>query len=260
MLIDTHAHLDYPEFDNDRDDVIARAAKRGVDQIVAMGTRVDTSSGALRVAEKYPDVFAAPGIHPLEAGDVPEDYIERLREIAQSPRVVALGEIGLDYFQIDAGQAAAIKAQQQRVFREQMQLAAEMGLNVVLHQRDAWEDTLAILAPYTGRVRGVFHCFKGTPEQVSHLVELGHLVSFTGMVTFPEMPQIATTASVIPAGTFMLETDAPFHTPPPDRKERCEPGQVRTIAETIAQLRGITCDQLAKETTATARRFFRFPK
>jgi TatD DNase family protein len=265
MLIDTHAHLDFPDFHSDLAEVIARASDVGVTEIIAMATRVETSAGAIAVAEKFPQVWATVGIHPLEVADAPSDAISRLRELARNPRVVAIGEIGLDYHALDPIPALAeeTKRKQAEIFQQQLELAAELGLNVVLHvresfQKELWEDALRILSPFTNRLRAVFHCFKGTPEQVAQVAEMGHLVSFTGFVTYPERPQIPATAAQINIRWFMLETDAPFQRPPPECERRCEPAFLREIAEHIARLRGISVEQLAAETTGNARQFFKF--
>jgi TatD DNase family protein len=264
MLIDTHAHLDFPEFAADLPEVIARARDAGVTQIIAMATRLETSAAALRLAERFPNVRACVGIHPLEVGDAPADAIDRLRELARHPRVVAIGEIGLDYHAPDPDTAkeAARKETQAILFHRQLELAAELGLNANLHIRESfdpelWEDALRIIKPFTGQLRACFHCFKGKPEQVAQVVAWGHIVSFTGFVTYPEMPQIPKTAAAIPAGSFMVETDCPFMHPPPDVDKRCEPAQTRAVAEKIAQVRGISLEELAAQTTATAREFYR---
>jgi TatD DNase family protein len=265
MIIDTHAHLDFPEFAHDLEDVIARASAAGVTEIVAMATRLETSAAAIRSAEKYDNVWACVGIHPIEVADAPDACIAKLRDLAAHPRVVAIGEIGLDYSAFDSNlpQIQTLVRRQQQLFHEQLTLAAELGLNVALHtrecyQKELWADAIRILTPFTGKLRAVFHAFKGTPEQVEQVVAMGHIVSFTGFVTYPEMPQISATASVIPAGTFMLETDSPFMRPPPDCEGRCEPAFLRGIAEHVAQLRGVSLEQLAAETTATARKLYNF--
>ncbi|MEJ0000711.1 MAG: TatD family hydrolase [Verrucomicrobiota bacterium] len=265
MLIDTHAHLDFPDFQADLPEVIARAADAGVTEIIAIGTRVETSAAAIRIAEKFPNVRACVGIHPIEVGDAPEDAIAQLRELARHPRVVAIGEIGLDYHAPDPDPAveAEKRAKQARLFREQLELAAELGLNANLHIREGydpvlWADAIRIITPFTGRLRACFHCFKAGPEQVAQVVAMGHIVSFTGFVTYPELPQIPKTAAQIPASTFMLETDCPFMHPMPESEKRCEPAQVRTVAEVIAGLRGVSVETLAAETTATAHAFYAF--
>ena len=174
--------------------------------------------------------------------------------------MAAIGETGLDYHRLpeDAGLAAANRARQAAVFRQQLDLAADLGLNVVIHQRDAWEDTLDILRAYSGRVRGVFHCFGGTPAQAAEVIALGHLVSFTGIVTFKNGAQVRETAAAVPADRYMVETDCPYLAPVPYRGKRCEPAHTRETALAVAQARGISLDDLAAQTTATAEGFFRF--
>src|SRR5580658_4812059 len=164
MLIDTHAHLDYTDYDPDRAQVIARAAEAGVTEIISIGTRIDSSTRAVELAENFPTIWATVGIHPNEASEAPDDAIERLRALAQSSRVVAIGEIGLDYHHLPENPAEieAIRQRQAVLFRQQLELTAELGLNAVIHQRDSWDDTLKILGEFTGHVRGVFHCFGGT--------------------------------------------------------------------------------------------------
>jgi TatD DNase family protein len=260
MLIDTHAHLDYSDFDDDRAQMIARAAEAGVTEIISIGTRVDSSTRAVELAENFPQVWATVGIHPNEADEAPEDVIERLRGLARSSRVVAMGEIGLDYHHLPEGEAAIArsKARQAELFRAQLELSADLGLNAVIHQRDSWDDTLAILREFTGRVRGVFHCFGGTLEQAQEVVALGHLVSFTGIVTFKNARQVQATAQGVAFDQFMVETDCPYLAPVPDRGKRCEPAHTRNVAEQIAKLRDVRVEEIAARTTATAREFFRF--
>lgn len=248
----------------DLGDVISRALAAGVDEIVAMSTRLETAAGAIQVAEKYPNVWAAVGIHPMEVGDAPKDAIASLRKMAKHPRVVCIGEIGLDYHNLpyNEAKAAAIKTRQAELFQQQLELAAELKFNAVLHLREQfqpelWADAMQILGPFTGKLRAVCHCFKGTPEQVEELVAMGHLVSFTGFVTYPGMSQISRTAAAIGSSSFMLETDCPFQRPPPDTEKRCEPAFVRQVAEHVAQSRGVSLAALAAETSATARQFFR---
>ena len=264
MLIDTHAHLDSTDYDPDRAEVIARATAAGVTGIISIGTRIDTSTRAVELAENFPNIWATVGIHPCEAEAllVPEDAVERLRALAQSSRVVAIGEIGLDYHRLPENPAAAEanKRRQALFFRRQLELTAELGLNAVIHQRDSWDDTLKILDEFTGKVRGVFHCFGGTIEQAREVIALGHLVSFTGIVTFKNARQAQATAQDIAFDQFMVETDCPYLAPVPDRGKRCEPAHTRRVAEQIAQLRGVGLEEVAARTTATAREFFKFTR
>jgi TatD DNase family protein len=259
-LIDTHAHLDYTDFDPDRAEVIARAAEAGVTEIISIGTRLDSSARAVELAENFPNIRSTVGLHPCDIDEAPDDAVERLRGLAQSSRVAAIGEIGLDYHHLpdDPEAAAANRARQADFFRRQLALTAELGLNAVIHQRDAWEDTLTILREFTGRLRGVFHCFGGTPGQAREVIALGHLVSFTGIVTFKNARQVQATAQEIDAARFMVETDCPYLAPVPDRGKRCEPAHTRRVAEQIAQLRSVPLEEIAARTTETAREFFRF--
>lgn len=286
MLIETHAHLDYPDFAPDFDDVLRRATEAGVTRIITIGTSLESSRRAVALAEKYPNVFAVIGVHPTYVEESGEDVITPLRELAANPRVVAIGETGLDYHSLPSLELAkdqkstqvfskalqtstedlleaeihdgAYKSKQASLFEQQLDLAVELGLNVVIHQRDAWQDTLEIMRPYTGKVRGVFHCFGGSIEQANDVLDLGHLVSFTGIVTFKNGANVREVATQVPLWQFMVETDCPYLAPVPFRGKRCEPAHTRIVAETIAATRGIPLDELAEATTETAQKFFRF--
>lgn len=259
MLIDTHAHLTFPEFANDLDGVLARAAAAGVKRVITIGTTLESSRRACALAEAHPDVFATVGIHPDNALEAPADFIAELRDLARHPRVVGIGEIGLDYFRRSAEQVAAEKGRQAEVFQSQLELAAELGFNVVIHEREAWEDCLSLLGPWQGRLRAVLHCFGKSPEQARTVLAQGHLVSFTGIVTFKNAALLQETAASIPAGSFMFETDCPYLAPVPFRGKRSEPAHVRATAEFVAALRGQPLEQLARETTVAAEAFFRWP-
>ena len=281
MLTDTHAHLDFPDFAEDLDDILARAAAAGVTRILSIGTSVESSRRAVALAEKYPRVFAVIGVHPNSAEEAAPGFIDELRALAQSPRVVGLGETGLDYHRLPGAsqrrtaldvigdespadiEAAlhdgAVKSAQAIVFEQQLDLAAELGLNVVIHERDAWDDTVSLLKNYTGKLRAVFHCFGKAPAQADEIRALGHLVSFTGIVTFKNAQAAQETARTVPGDAFMVETDCPFLAPVPFRGKRAEPAHTRTTAEFIARLRGEPLETLAARTEATADAFFRFP-
>jgi TatD DNase family protein len=276
MLIDTHAHLDFPDFSGDLEGVLARAEAAGIKRIITIGTTLEGSRRAVALAEKYAQVYAVVGIHPNSAVEAPADFIGELRLLAQNPRVVALGEAGLDYHRLPgkgaghgevgsaspagaAQQDAAIKSAQAEAFRRQLDLAAEIGLNVVIHERDAWEDTLAILRPYSKQLRAVFHCFGKSPAHARTLLDLGHMVSFTGIVTFKNAVEAQETAREVPPEALMFETDCPFLAPVPFRGKRCEPAYTREVAAHVARLRGETLEALATRTSANAAAFFRFP-
>lgn len=262
MLIDTHAHLDYEDFAADFASVLQRAREAGVERIVTIGTSVESSRRAVELAERHPMVHAVVGVHPTVSDEAPEDLSAALTELAAHPRVVAIGETGLDYHRLPEGgpESAKYKSAQADVFRQQLEVASALGLNVVVHQRDAWTDTLAILRPYTGRLRGVFHCFGGTPAQAEEVLALGHLVSFTGIATFKNGAAVRETAAAVPGDRFMVETDCPYLAPVPFRGKRCEPAHTRETARAVANVRGWTLDELASRTTATAEAFFRFAR
>jgi TatD DNase family protein len=285
MLIETHAHLDYPDFAPDFDDVLRRATEAGVTRIITIGTSIESSRRAVGLAEKYPNVFAVIGVHPTYVEEAEEDVIDPLRELAKNPRVVGVGETGLDYHSLPSLELAkerketqifskalqtsteqqieaeihdgAYKSKQASLFEQQLDLAVELGLNVVVHQRDAWQDTLDSMRPYAGKVRGVFHCFGGSLEQASEVLDLNHLVSFTGIVTFKNGANVREVASQVPLWQFMVETDCPYLAPVPFRGKRCEPAHTRIVAETIAAARGISLEDVAEATTETAEKFFR---
>jgi TatD DNase family protein len=281
MLTDTHAHLDFPDFAEDFDAVLTRAQEAGVSRILTIGTSVESSQRAVALAEQYPQVFAVIGVHPNAADETTPAFINELRTLAKSPRVVGIGETGLDYYRLPSTEArrltvdalgnetpgdvdvslrdGAIKAKQAEVFEQQLDLAVELGLNVVIHEREAWDDTLTILKNWTRKLRAVFHCFGKSPEQAAELRELGHLVSFTGIATFKNAQLVQQSARAVPADGFMVETDCPFLAPVPFRGKRCEPAHTRATAEFIARLRGEPLVDLAARTTATADAFFRFP-
>jgi TatD DNase family protein len=263
MLTETHAHLDYPDFQPDFADVLRRAEEAGVTRILSIGTSLASSRRAVALAESDPRIFAVAGVHPTSVEEAGEDVAAELRELARHPRVVAIGETGLDYHRLPSGRAepgaiGAYKAAQARLFRQQLEVAAALGLNVVIHQRDAWEDTLEILREFTGRVRGVYHCFGESFERASDVIRLGHMVSFTGIVTFKNAPLVHDCATRVDAAQFMVETDCPYLAPVPHRGQRCEPAYTRLVAERIAALRGIPLGEVAARTTENAEGFFGF--
>ena len=285
MLIESHAHLDYPDFARDLDDVLRRANEAGVTRIITIGTSIESSRRAVDLAEKYSNIYAVIGVHPTYAEQAEEDVMTPLREFAKSRRVVAIGETGLDYHHLPSVEAAkgkkvqvfaralqgeteeeieaniqdgSYKSRQASLFQQQLDLATELGFNVVIHQRDAWDDTLEIMRPYSGRLHGVFHCFGGALEQANEVLDLGHLVSFTGIVTFKNGASVREVAAQVPLDKFMVETDCPYLAPAPFRGKRCEPAHTRLVAESIGTARSVSLEEVARATTATAETFFRF--
>jgi TatD DNase family protein len=284
MLIDTHAHLDYPDFAGDFEAVLQRATDAGVTRIITIGTSVESSRRAVELAEKFSNVYAVIGVHPTYAEEAEEDVVTPLRELAKSPRVVAIGETGLDYHSLPSLVAAkgkkaqvlhalqgeteevieagihdgAYKSKQASLFEQQLDLAVELGLNVVIHQRDSWADTLEIMRPYGRTLRGVFHCFGGTLNEANEVIAMGHLVSFTGIVTFKNGADVRRVAAQLSADEYMVETDCPYLAPVPFRGKRCEPAHTRLAAESIAAARGVDLREIADATTVTAEEFFQF--
>jgi len=261
-LIETHAHLDYPDFEEDLEGVLARAAEAGVTRIISIGTGIESSRRAVALAERFPNVYAVVGVHPTNVEEEGLDFLPALRELARHPRVAGIGETGIDHHHLPEGvegtDLTAWKSRQAEAFRIQLDLAVELGLNVVIHQRDAWESTLEVLRLYTGTVRGVYHCFGGTPEQAAEIASLGHLVSFTGIITFKNADQVRAAAAAVLADGYMVETDCPYLAPVPHRGKRAEPAHTRLVAEKVAEVRGMTLEEVAAATTATAEKFFRF--
>ncbi|MEI6714708.1 MAG: TatD family hydrolase [Verrucomicrobiota bacterium] len=264
MLTDTHAHLDFPEYEQDLPDVMERAKTAGVSKIITISTSLEGSARAVALANKWPCVKATVGVHPCYVDESPEVILPELRKLASDPHVVGIGETGIDYHrnQTPPEDSTALatwihnREKQARFFDLQLSLAVELGLNVVVHQRDSWDDTLRILRPYSGKLKAVYHCFGGTLAQAQELIALGFLVSFTGIVTFKNAVSAQEAAAKLPAGSFFLETDCPFLAPVPHRGKRCEPGHTRLIAEHIAKLRCETLEQVAAHTSAAADVFF----
>ena len=260
MFFDTHTHLGSRQFDSDLPAVLERARAAGITRMVAPATDLENARKLLTLTENEPDVRVAVGIHPCDADSVSgAAWIDELRDLAMHPKVCAIGEIGLDYFHAppEAFTLEEWKAHQAKVLTAQLQLAVELKLNVILHNRESWDDLTALVLPFSDRLRGVFHCFTGTMEQAAPLLKLGHLISFTGIVSFKNAGVIAEAASVAPADGYMIETDAPYLAPVPHRGKRCEPAYVADTARAIAALRGETMEQVAADTTRNALAFFR---
>ena len=283
MLIDTHSHLDFPDFDADRADIIQRAAEAGVTRIISIGTTLETSRAALALADTFPQIYATVGLHPCEVPEASASAIEEIAKLARHPKVVAIGECGLDYHRLPSNSSnpftaasstmggispgheelaladADLKNRQSIFFQQQLDLALELKLNVVIHQRDSWADTLATLKPYSGRLQAVFHCFSGTWAQAQELFSMGHTISLTGIVTFKNARELHSCVQQIPAGSYFLETDCPYLAPEPHRGKRCEPAYTRQIAERVAALRNQSIEEISRETSLAAEQFFRLP-
>lgn len=264
VYFDTHAHLDYPDFAADFAQLIERAESAGIIKFISIGTDLESSARAIKLAEQYPNIYAVAGWHPSHAHEAPEDLRPALRELAKHPKVVALGETGLDYYRLPSSQGQGTttddqhyKERQQAVFAQHLEVAAETGLNCVIHQRgDCFEDTLRQLQPFADRVRGVFHCFANDTAAMQRVLAHGSLVSFTGIVTFKNGQNVRDTVAATPLGKFMLETDCPYLAPVPYRGKRCEPAYVKEIAGEVARVKGCSLDELSAATCETAFNFF----
>lgn len=256
---DTHAHLDYPDFAGDFPQVLERARAAGISRLIAVGTDLESSRRCVALADDHPQIFAVVGFHPNHATEAPLDFRPALRELARHPKVVALGETGVDYYRLpeDLTAAERSKSRQATLFQQHLEVAAETGLNCVIHQRAAFEETLAVLRPFADRVRGVFHCFADDAERMRRVLELGSLVSFTGILTFKNGQNIRDALAATPLDRFMLETDCPFLAPMPYRGKRCEPAYVKEIATVAAEVKDVSLEELSVATCATAETFFK---
>lgn len=264
IFYDTHSHLGYPEFSADLQQVIERAQAAGITKIISIGIDWVSSKRAIQLAEQFSSVYAVVGWHPTCAMEAPEDLRPELRKLASHPKVVAIGETGLDFFRMPSQQPGGTpqdderyKRKQAEIFEQQMEVAAEMGLNCVIHQRASFAETLEQARPFAGKVRGVFHCFAGTVEEMQQVLEIGSLVSFTGILTFKNGQTIRDVLAATPMNKFMLETDCPFLAPVPYRGKRCEPAYVKEISEAATQVKNCPAEKLSHATCQTAHDFFR---
>lgn len=247
-LFDTHAHVDDRKFDADRPEVLARAQAAGVVNLVNVGYDLPSSRRSVGLAEKYPHIYAAVGIHPHDAAGASEEVYSQLKELAANPKVVAVGEIGLDYYR-----DLSPRDVQMRAFRRQLQLAREVELPVIIHDRDAHGDIMQVLREGLVPPRGgVMHCFAGSLEMARECVNLGFYISFAGPVTFQNARKLTEIAAAVPLERLLIETDCPYLTPDPHRGKRNEPAYVVHVAEKIAALRGISAAELAQAAATNA--------
>jgi TatD DNase family protein len=253
MIIDSHCHLDFPDFASDLDRVVERARAAGVERMITIGTRVSKAADVAAIAEKYEDVFFTVGTHPHEAAGEGAEDLAAMREFASHPKCVGIGEAGLDYHYNNAPRDVA-----QRVFRGQIALARELDLPVVIHTRDADDDTAAILAQEMGwgRFRAVLHCFTGSRELAEAALGLGLFISFSGVVTFKKSEGLRAIARDVPLDRILVETDAPYLAPAPHRGGRNEPAFVIDTARVVAEARGLDLEELAKATRANTHDVF----
>ena len=258
-LIDSHAHIDFPQFAEDREAMLERARAAGVTTLLAIGTGPgpEKLDSALPFAEQHDWIYATVGIHPHEAKEVTEKHLEELSKLAKHPKVIAWGEIGLDYFYDHSPREV-----QQRVFRDQMTLARQAKLPIIIHCRDAWGDCLDLLEEVwrpTG-LGGVLHCFSSTLEDALRGIEMGFLISYAGNSTYPKTQNLRDVAKDLPLEKILIETDSPYLAPQAYRGKRNEPAYVAEVARTLATVRDLSPDEVAAATSDNFRRFFRLAR
>lgn len=252
MLTDTHTHMNAEQFDEDRDEAIQRAKDNGVTRIINIGFNRETIPSSLQLAEKYDFIYSAVGWHPQDAKDMTPQDLEWIESLCSHPKVVAIGEIGLDYHWDTLS-----KEVQHKVFREQIQLARKVNKPIIIHNRDAHEDTVRILKEEKAEeVGGVMHCFSGSWEIAKQCLDLNFYISFGGPITFKNAKQPKEVLSKVPLDRLLLETDAPYLTPHPYRGKRNETGYVRLVAEAAAEIKQLDLEEISKLTTKNAQRLF----
>jgi len=259
LIVDTHAHLDVKAFNKDRDEAIARAVEAGVSTIICAGTGLESSKKCIQLAEAHTEVLATVGFHPHEANTVKQADVSELAEIAKHPRVVALGEMGLDFYRNYSPRETQLE-----VLKWQLELAAEMKLPVIIHCREAEQEMLNLLRDWTSRYqvpqergRGVIHCFMGDSDAARQYLEMGFYLSLGGYIGYPASGYAHDIIRNIPSDRVMVETDCPFLSPQAHRRKRNEPAFLPLTIEVLAEIRGVSVETVARETTQNAERLFR---
>jgi TatD DNase family protein len=258
MFTDTHAHLDYPDYANDLDEVIRRASEAGVAKVITIGIGRDSIPRSLALCDKHPNVYAAVGVHPTALDDLRLDEWETLAQAACHPKVVAIGETGLDYHRLPAQGADALKKKQHDYFLRQLELAKSLKKPVVVHCRDAYPDTLNVLRAF-GRFRdepGVMHCFASDAATAKEVFALGYVISTGGVLTFKNAPALREVVAQTPHDKLLLETDCPYLAPVPHRGKRNEPGYTRLVAEKLAEVWNIPLEDVSRVTEQNVKRVF----
>ncbi|MCM1537319.1 MAG: TatD family hydrolase [bacterium] len=253
MIFDTHAHYDDQVFDEDRDELLCSMAARGIGTIVNIGADMETSAATVALTERYPFLYGAVGVHPSETGGLTEDDMEQLKRYAARPKIVAIGEIGLDYHDPDTNREA-----QQRWFVRQLALAREVRLPVVIHSRDAADDTMRIMKEQKcEEIGGVIHCFSYSKELALQYVKMGFYIGVGGVLTFANAKKLVEAVKAVPLEKIVLETDAPYLSPAPERGVRNHSGKLTLVSEKLAALKGVTVQELIRITEENARRLYR---
>jgi TatD DNase family protein len=251
-MIDSHCHLDSRKYTVDTAVLLENATKAGIDLVINNGADIQSSENSVNLAQKYPMVFATVGIHPHDATALDEKAVDRLRFLAKNEKVKAIGEIGLDYYR-----DLSPRPVQKKAFARQLELAVELKYPIVIHTREAFDDTLSILKEYAPHLPGgVFHCFPGNTDQAWQVIDIGFVIAVGGVITYPGS-QMSRTATEIPLEKIILETDAPYITPVPHRGKINEPAYVKFVFEKLAQLKGISLSEVEKVTDRTCKKVFR---
>ena len=255
-MIDSHCHLDFPHFDEDRDEVLGRAVGVGLTALVNPGTDLKSSQRAVALTERYDYVYAAVGVHPHDASTLSREILSELRQLASHPKVVAIGEIGLDYYR-----DLSPRGQQRAAFEAQLALAADLDLPVIIHQREAAADVMDVLRDWAeaDHPGAVLHAFSGDEAMASEAISLGFLVGVGGPLTFKNARRLPELVPSLPLNCLLIETDAPYLTPHPYRGKRNEPAYVALVAERLAELRGLSLDELLHQVNDNTSRLFRLP-
>lgn len=252
-FVDSHAHLDFENFNQDRDAVIKNAKLANIAAIINIGINLETIRKSIELAESYDFIYATAGVHPHDANEMRSDQWDEFAELLKHPKIVAIGEIGLDYYRDYSPHDV-----QKEVLHRQLELAVEHDLPVVIHTRNAWQDVLPIFTEqYRGKLSGVFHCFSGMEAEAKAVLDAGYHVSFTGVVTFKNATALRVAANYVPLDRLLLETDCPFMAPEPFRGKRCEPAHVPHTARKIAEARKIDLAELASGTNKNVENLFR---
>lgn len=260
MFIDTHAHLDFPEFKAEVGSMVGHANKAGVKKIINVGIDVDSSKKSSELSRHYPEIYAAVGIHPHLAMDLDLEVRPTLTNFSANRKVVAIGEIGLDYYYLKRSSQFSkcpSRAEQIFCFEQMLDLALELHLPIIVHSREAETDILAILKSYADSLRGVFHCFSGNYDFAKKILDIGFLISFTGNITYQKSEEICQAIKKIPLGSIMIETDCPYLAPEPHRGERNEPAYVVEVAKKIAEIKNLPLSEVERSTSKKAESFFR---
>lgn len=254
MFIDTHAHLDFPDFDSDRDSLINRLPEDGIEAVISVGSSLKGSVASVGLAKKYPPVYASVGVHPHDANNINADTFNKIKELAGAEKVVAIGEVGLDFYRL----LSPVEAQKE-AFVKFIELSQSFRLPLIIHSRQAEQETIEILKKNTkGNLKGVVHCFSGSRDFLKSCLDLGLYISFTCNITYKKSDNLRELIKSVPFDRMLLETDCPYLSPEGMRGKRNEPANVKVLAQIVAQLRGCAIEEVASQTCENAKSLFNF--